>query len=115
GTDGLRIVQIKLHRRMTLDGEEHIGEPPRDMRTDRFTLESADEQGALRLLDRDNEMIAPEPHQSFAERFAGLEAMEKTRGHLAQIGLSRLHEERLEGFLILRLSSLLLLHKLGGE
>jgi hypothetical protein len=60
-------------------------------------------------------MIAPEPHQSFAQRGRGFEADKETRRHLAQIGLARLHQEGSERVPVFRLTRLLLLHELGDE
>ena len=36
--DRARIVEIEQHRRMRLDGEQHVGELPQHMRADRLAL-----------------------------------------------------------------------------
>jgi hypothetical protein len=84
GPIDLRIVEIELHRRMPFRGKEQIREAPGDVRADGLALECADELSCLRLLNGDNEMIDPKPHQPFAERCVRDEAMAETGCHLLQ-------------------------------
>jgi hypothetical protein len=113
--DRLRVVQINLHRGMALDGQHHVGKFSRDVRAYRFALEGADEQRALRLRNRDREMVAPEIDQPFAERLCGFESLEETRRHFAQVKLARLHQEVFDGLRVLGLARLLAFDECGDE
>ena len=64
GTDRLRIVEEVEHRRMLLDGAQHVGETAEHMRTDRLALERAGGGAANAALgDRDAEVVRPERGQ----------------------------------------------------
>src|SRR5438105_6022729 len=78
-TDRLRVVEIELHRRMAFDRQHHVGEVTRNMRPNGVPFEGAGEQRTLRLLNGNREVVAPEAHQAFAERFLRLETMRESR------------------------------------
>src|SRR5262249_2650553 len=50
---------------MALDGEQHVGEAPENVRPDRFALVAARHVG--HHVPRNAEMVRPEPHQPFGE------------------------------------------------
>ncbi len=60
------IVEIHQHRRMAHDGEQHVLEPPGDVRADRLLDEGASSRRHT-TPDRDGEVIGPEPHQPLTE------------------------------------------------
>jgi hypothetical protein len=49
------------------DREQHVGEVPGDVRADRLLDESTGHRRAYGPVQRDHEMVGPEPHQPLAE------------------------------------------------
>ena len=94
--DRLRIVEIQKHRGMARGGQHHVLELSGDVRADRLTLERADESDGARILRRNHEVIAPEPHEPFGERPVGREAERVARGELVEEFLRLDLEEHLD-------------------
>src|SRR4029077_16357954 len=59
--EGLLIVEEEEHGGMRLDSQQHVGEAPEDMRSDRFALEGTGDDAHMGpLRRRDGEMVRPE-------------------------------------------------------
>ncbi len=79
------VVQVQDHRGMRFDGGQHVREPARDVRPDRFVLQRSGEREHLRLVGGDREMVGPEMHQSLAKRFFGRDGDAVARRDLVEI------------------------------
>ena len=86
GADGLLIVQIKQHRRMTFHRKQHVAEAAQHMRADRFALVTA---GHDRGVGVDAEMVRPEPHQALDQAELGVDRSIEPRLGLFAKQLSR--------------------------
>ena len=66
------VVEIEQHRRMALDGQQHIGEPADNMGPNGLALIGPGH--ALNLVGRDAEMVGPEPDQPLHKSDLGAES-----------------------------------------
>ena len=102
--DGARVVEEVQHRRMTLGGQQHVGEPPEHVRADRLALERAGGDSAEAALRRaDAEMVGPEGDEPLGESGAGFDRTMDPRQRLAAedrlLRVPRLHLLADAGFL----------------
>ena len=67
--DRLRVVEVKQHRRMSLDGAQHVAEAAKRMGADSLALVSPGH--GLNLVRRDAEMVRPEPNQPLGKSDLG--------------------------------------------
>ncbi len=68
---------------MALDGQQHVGEPAKDVRANGFALIGA--RHALDLVGRDAEMVRPEPDQPLRQSDVGVERGLSAKLRLFQI------------------------------
>jgi len=86
--DGLRLIEIDQHRRMLLDGLQHVGEAAEHMRPDRLALEAARNPPHLALGDRDREMVRPEHHQPLDQRLGRRAGMREAGCRVLEEGVA---------------------------